>query len=162
MRRTHATKTILLCMLIFVSVSYLIAPVEAVSPKNVSTEQTRVSLAVLGADYADTDGDMVMNDAIVWFDILLSGDTRYTLTLILSLTLPSGKSYSYTYIIITSYSVLHCTMYFYDHATEPGYYLFNATAILRSGGRCVSSVEYQFDPPGGSGDIDPCGALFVA
>ncbi len=163
MGRPHTARIALLCLVILVSVSYILTPVEGTRVQTTNiVVQPSITMLVLGAEYADVDGDLVLNDAIVWFDIHLSRDVRYTLTLYLKLTLPSGMSYQYTYIIITSLNTLHCTMYFYDHAIESGDYLFSATGVLHGCGQDVSIVHYLFDPPGGSGDIDPCGKLVVA
>ncbi|MEM2143134.1 MAG: hypothetical protein QXQ81_07765 [Candidatus Thorarchaeota archaeon] len=120
-----------------------------------------IGLIINGADYGDLDGDGLCDDAVGWFDIYLSGSQRYSFFLSLSIENPSGVRTTYSYSVNTIYEILHCTMYFYDHVVESGDYVFIVEALLVTGGSDYQYAEYVFDPPGGSGNSDPCGLLLV-
>ncbi|MBS3795971.1 MAG: hypothetical protein KGY80_13790 [Candidatus Thorarchaeota archaeon] len=140
-----------------------ITAVDASSTTVSSTnDEVSVSLTIIDANYTDADDDGYADDVIAYFDIALEGARRYNLDIYPSLTLPSGTEYTYAYVINTRLELLHCTMYFIDHATESGDYIFSVEIVSYTGGVACGSAEYVFDPPGGSGDADPCGILVVS
>ncbi|MHA1772052.1 MAG: hypothetical protein ACTSYL_07375 [Candidatus Thorarchaeota archaeon] len=152
----------------FLLMAFMIGGLQMVVPASAgrvtiqsSNDQATVTVHVLDAFYTDADDDGYEDDVIAYFDIHLDGAQRYNFDIYPALTLPSGTSYLYGYTINTRLSDLHCTMYFYDHATESGNYTFSVDVILYTGGVASGQVQYVFDPPGGSGDADPCGALEV-
>lgn len=138
-----------------------LVPVSAQVTINSVNDQASVTVDIIDAYYTDADDDGFEDDVVAHFDIHLSGKQRYNMDIYPSLILPSGTSYDYGYTINTRLTTLHCTMYFYDHATESGDYTFHVDVILYTGGVASGQVDYVFDPPGGSGDADPCGVLVV-
>ncbi len=126
-----------------------------------SNTQASVTVHILDAYYTDADDDGREDDVVAYFDIHLDGARRYNMDIYPALTLPSGTSYLYGYTINTRLSDLHCIMYFYNHATESGNYTFSVDVVLYTGGVAGGQIQHVFDPPGGSGDADPCGALEV-
>ncbi|NWF96624.1 MAG: hypothetical protein HXY34_10835 [Candidatus Thorarchaeota archaeon] len=161
MRIDNTAPTLMVLAFLILAASSVVLPVAAAKTVQY-TEPTPIVLVITGATYADADGDLLEDDVIGWFDIQLSGSQRYTMDLRISLKLPSGTEYAYLYFVSTRLQTLHCTMYFYNHATETGYYVFSAEALLYSSGGYYDVAEYTFDPPGGSGNADPCGLLVVA
>jgi len=145
------------------SLGVILCPGTAVASPRYGSGDGRVDIGIviLSAYYADVDGDGYEDDVVAHFDIYLSGSWRYHLGVYLSLTLPSGTTYIYGFGVITTLSVIHCTTYFYDHAVESGWYSFSVVVVSYSGGSSYWVEEYVFDPPGGYGDQDPCGALVV-
>lgn len=123
--------------------------------------RVEIAITILSACYTDADGDGYEDDVVGYFDIYLSGASRYRLDIYPSLTLPSGRTYTYGFSVSTRLSVLHCTMYFYDHAVESGWYSFSVGVVSYTGGSAYWVEEYVFDPPGGYGDQDPCGVLVI-
>lgn len=123
--------------------------------------QVEMNLTILNAYYTDADGDGSEDDVIAEFVITLSGSNRYNFIIFPTLTLPSGMEHSYGYFINTRLSILHCTMYFYHSATESGWYTFSIEIIGLTGGGASGLASFEFDPPGGSGDADPCGKIVV-
>ncbi len=162
MPRNTAT-VLLLVGLVLATMASVTVPVAASEVSVRSTnKQVCVTLTILSAQYLDADDDGLEDDVVAYFEIQLSGKERYSLELTLSLVLPSGNEYSYTYLVNTRLSLLECTMHFYNHAVEAGDYVFHAHIVSHVGGVADGSVAYEFDPPGGSGDSDPCAALVVA
>ncbi|RLI47949.1 MAG: hypothetical protein DRO73_10615 [Candidatus Thorarchaeota archaeon] len=127
-----------------------------------SNDQVTVSVKILDAYYTDADDDGYEDDVVALFDIYLDGAVRYNIDIYPELVLPSGESFLYGYTINTRLSTLHCTMYFLHHATETGNYTFSVDVVSYTGGVATGQVNYVFDPPGGSGDADPCAVLEVA
>ena len=161
MRHRIATVGLVLGLLL-ATVAILSVPAAASEVTVQSTNrQVTITLTILNAEYTDADDDGLQDDVVAYFDISLSGKERYSLELTLSLTLPSDNEYAYTYLVNTRLSMLHCTIYFYNHATEQGDYVFHAHIVSHVGGVVDGSAQYEFDPPGGSGDADPCAALVV-
>ncbi len=154
--------SLLLGFLMIGGLGFFIAPVHA-SNVTVSGTNKRVvlSLTIVGAEYTDADNDGLADDVVAYFDITLSGTKRYTLDIYPSLELPSGTIYTYAYTINTRLEILHCVMYFYNHATETGDYIFSVDLVSFTGGPTSGTTDFIFDPPGGSGDADPCGALDI-
>lgn len=155
--------TLLLGFLMIGGLGLFITPVHASSVTVSSTnDKVVLGLTILSAEYTDADNDGFADDVVAYFDIKLSGTRRYTLDIYPSLELPSGTEYTYAYTINTRLEILHCTMYFYNHATESGDYIFSVDIISFTGGAVSGTTDYVFDPPGGSGDADPCGSLEIA
>ena len=126
-----------------------------------TNEQVGITLTILDAYYCDADADNNEDDVVAYFDLTFSGKNRYNIDLYPSLILPSGTEYTYAYVLNTRLDTLHCVMYFYNHATESGDYTFSVEVVSYTGGVVSGVASYVFDPPGGSGDADPCGTLTV-
>ncbi len=152
---------VLVLSLVVLSASTTLAFASTVTVQS-TNDQVSVTLTILDAFYTDADGDGYEDDVVGYFDIHLYGRPRYTLDIYPSLVLPSGTTHTYLYTINTRLDTLHCTMYFYDHALESGNYTFAVEIVLYTGGVTAGEANYLFDPPGGSGDADPCGFLVVS
>ncbi|RMG34074.1 MAG: hypothetical protein D6732_11010 [Methanobacteriota archaeon] len=119
------------------------------------TSETSISVAILFANYTDLDEDGYMDDVYAEVSIDLYGGVAYTFEYYVTLTLPSGLNFSYLFIISTNYQSFTIYNFFYDHATESGWYTLNIDATLNNGGRSTATSTLIFDPPGGSGGSDP-------
>ncbi len=161
MRRVSLFKGLTCFMLIFL-VSGIILPVSAHRTGATSLSNTLdASLKIISVEYTDADEEGYENDIVGCFNILLNGAEKYTLNIDISLTLPSGFEYTYSYSAISCLTTLHCTIYLFDHATESGDYTFSLTVYVHTTGAVSDSAEYIFDPPEGSGDTDPCVYLLI-
>ncbi len=162
MRKTTVLIRSVLILMLCVGLVSILPVVSASTATTQSTnEQVSITLEITDAYYCDADDDGLEDDVVGFFDITLSGQSRYTFDVYTSLTLPSGTVYSYAYVVNTRLELLHCVMYFYNHATESGDYTFSVEIVSYTGGVAYCAAEYTFDPPGGSGDADPCGSLVV-
>ena len=157
MSRGRYVFSMMVCFVILAGVCCITTPVAAQKVGSMSTVQdVDASVVIVSAYYTDAEGDDCENDVIARFNIVLNGAQRYNLDLSISLKLPSGEVFNYYYSIDACISTLRCTMYFYDHATESGDYVLNIGVQVNNCGSSSDSTEYIFDPPGGSGDTDPC------
>lgn len=105
---------------------------------------------------ADDNLDGIENDVLTLFTLDINqGEDYLCFTLHFSLTLPSGTKYFYHYLIDTNASHLSPTMYFYNHATESGWYDVRIWIVLFSNTISWGTEGYTFDPPGGSPGTDP-------
>ncbi len=159
--RTFAIGALLTFVMMVGSISAL--PVVTASTVTVQStnDQVTIKVQILDAYYTDADGDGNEDDVIAYFDLSFEGNARYNIDVYPSLTLPSGSEYTYAYVINTRLSIVHCTMYFYNHALESGDYIFSVQVVSYIGGVVSGTASYVFDPPGGSGDADPAGVLVV-
>jgi len=148
---------ILTCSILFLILFGVVKPISAHRVGSTSIENTLdASLVILSVEYADADGEDYENDIVGRFNVLLNGAEKYNLNVTVSLTLPSGLGYRYSFNIIGCLTTLHCSIYMYDHAIEPGDYIFSLELQVHSTGTVYVTAEYIFDPPEGSGDADPC------
>ena len=108
-----------------------------------------VSTTVNYANYGDFDGDGYEDDVYINVTIDLSGGNVYNFDYYLTLTLPSGLSYTYGYSFVTDYDRLVIHHYLMGHATEPGWYDVDIDIIMKTGGIYHTAAYYIFDPPGG-------------
>ncbi len=120
-----------------------------------NTREQTISINITFANYTDLDGDGFQDDVYAEVEVKLDGSSAYTFEYNVTLTLPSGLSFSYKFIISTNYQSFIIYHYFFDHAIESGWYTLNAEATLNNGGRSTTSNTFVFDPPGGSGGSDP-------
>ncbi len=162
MKRRTLAINLLLVFVMLVGFHFALPVVSASSVSiNSTNDQVNVTVTILDAYYCDADSDENEDDVVGYFDITFSGNARYNVDIYPSLTLPSGTEYTYAYVVNTRLDVLHCVMYFYNHATESGNYTFSVEVVSYTGGVATGVASYVFDPPGGSGDADPCGSLVV-
>ena len=126
-------------------------------PLNASTtsEPIGISVTITSAYYADIDTDGWEDDIYSSVTIDLTGAVRYNFDYYITLTLPSGTSYTYHYSINTVYDVVNFGNYFWNHATESGDYSISVKVVLWTGGISSATHQYIFDPPGGSDGGDP-------
>ena len=108
------------------------------------------NLEIIYAYYHDLDADGHSDDILTVLQITsASGEIEFMYTnLYQAITLPSGVTYYFVTMIIGFYSSLKITSYWYDLATESGWYTFTAAAeSLSSNGYYQTYTMYSFDPP---------------
>ncbi|MFX0050067.1 MAG: hypothetical protein ACFFAJ_16195 [Candidatus Hodarchaeota archaeon] len=115
-----------------------------------------VSLAIIDAFYTDLDNDDVL-DVVSYFDLSFDSTRHHTVRIDVLSILPSGYYFSYKWIINTETKSQTHQILFFDHAIESG--MYDLIIFIRSltGGISIGVIEYEFDPPGGSGGGDPVG-----
>jgi hypothetical protein len=150
--------TIAIIMLFIFQSLLMLNSVEAKS-MTVANSSGSVNVNIDDAYYTDYSGDGIEDDVVVHFTFVINQGSRAHFEAYFTLTLPSGASFMYGYIINTRLSELEGTIVFYHHATEPGYYNIKIDLILRSGGVTHGSTDYDFDPPGQSPGGDPHAVL---
>ena len=137
-------------------------------------KEIEATLTIVDAFYTDLDDDEVL-DIVAFFNLRFSSDDcgttdsendddedkdrLYKVLLFVRLTLPSGYRFSYRWYLKIRDSFYSGEIDFYDHATESGIYKLSILAILITGGISYGIVDYDFDPPGGSGGGDPLACL---
>ncbi len=155
--RVFTLFAIIFLILIFPTNSFAARPDFSAS----STDVISIKVSVTDAYYTDLDNDGLSDDVIAYTSVDLSGSTRYNFDYYITLTLPSGKNYTYAYTFNTVYTTLNIRNYFWNHATECGDYTITVQAILWTGGISYTNHAYTFDPPGGSDGGDPTFDLTV-
>jgi hypothetical protein len=120
----------------------------------ISNNKTSLEMEITFANYTDGDLDGIEDDVVSIFTIDLESEYRINVFAIEALlTLPSGNTFYYVLIFITTNNHLDFTWFMYNTATEPGWYTLALTAILFIGGRAEGTAYYIFDPAEvGSGD----------
>jgi hypothetical protein len=152
-------------------IAFLLIPISfAAGETCVKNKETTVILNIEDATYFAADADGIENDVIAHFTLEVlrnRHNARNTAIfyILISLTLPSGYCYDYLFQVISDYNILaYITLIFYDHATEPGWYLLEITAILPSYGGysyCIGTESYYFDPPGSDEGTNPDGCTLL-
>lgn len=104
--------------------------------------------------YADTDGDGFEDDIFVETVMHILCTNRANFDYYITLTLPSGLSFTYAYQVNTRLNLLTFNNDFYDHGIESGDYKVDVQILLKTGGISYTSGSLIFDPPGHSG-TDP-------
>ena len=113
-----------------------------------------IQVQILDAWYEDNDNTGIADDVIVILRFDLSGASTYTLEYTIHLELPSGRTFSYRVGITAQLNSFNITNYFWDHATEPGWYTVRLSAKMNTGGPQFVQESFIFDPPGHD-DGDP-------
>lgn len=126
-----------------------------------SVSDAMVYIDITTAYYADLEGDGLENDVFVGVRLTFEGASTYNFDYYIFLTLPSGAEFGYMFSAATRMEVLNIDNYFWNHATESGWYEVAVYMVLRTGGAQVISESLIFDPPGGSGGADPIGVSIV-
>ncbi|MCF2144712.1 MAG: hypothetical protein K9W42_13525 [Candidatus Heimdallarchaeota archaeon] len=109
-----------------------------------------INLEIVYAYYHDLDNDGYSDDILTVLQITtVSGEIEFMYTnLFQAITLPSGLTYYFITTIFGFYSSLQVTSFWYDLATESGWYTFTAAAeSLSSDWYCQIYTECSFDPP---------------
>ena len=119
-----------------------------------NNQKNKVTLTITDAFYTDLDNDEVL-DIVSSLNLRFGDSSPHLIQLYVSLILPSGFEFSYKWTIMTKEIVYFYQIYFYDHVLEPGFYIISINAKLSTGGLSTGSVQFEFDPPGGSGGGDP-------
>ena len=124
-----------------------------------------IEIDIRDAYYLDADEGFIANDILTQFEIEIyknGFNIRKSMSfyLLISLILPSGDSYSYLfYVVAPSTYSSNSEVYFYNHATESGWYQVKVTGILLSGdySNRIGTESFNFDPPGGTDGTEPLG-----
>ncbi|MFW9920998.1 MAG: hypothetical protein ACFFED_15465 [Candidatus Thorarchaeota archaeon] len=109
------------------------------------------------AYYANLDDDGMEDDIVVVYEIILPNSdnlTDYVIELYCTLTLPSGVSYVYECAIVTSEGCV-VTQYWFNAATESGWYKYSVYAYSYSSELDSGFDEIDFDPPEGAPGLPP-------
>ncbi|MFW9994567.1 MAG: hypothetical protein ACFFD4_21160 [Candidatus Odinarchaeota archaeon] len=96
----------------------------------------------------------IFRDKYDWIYVVFDNGTIYLVDddaylVIVEMILPSGFTYNYVFEDKTTEMVVNYHWYFYDHATEPGWYTLNVDVYGSLGTHKSDSVI--FDPPGSEG-----------
>ncbi|MHA1225697.1 MAG: hypothetical protein ACTSPV_03035 [Candidatus Hodarchaeales archaeon] len=120
-------------------------------------------IQIVEAFYADLDNQGLPNDILSHFIIEFEDDDNYSfIILFISLTLPSGTQFQYSYLIITDLPGIYVSLYFYNHASESGWYNLKISALLLGSKSHWISDSLTFDPPGGDpGEVPPSTELVI-
>jgi len=113
-------------------------------------DEVGIKLNITYAYYHDLDNDGFSDDILTVLRIsTLSGVEEFMYTnLLQAITTPSGISYYFITTIIGYYASLDVIAFWYDTATESGWYTFTAAAeSLSVGWYCQTYTTYSFDPP---------------
>jgi hypothetical protein len=127
-------------------------------------DNPRITITITDAYYTDC-GRSVSNsenDIIVDFNVELIKDIAIDsnakvpnqLKLKCHLYLPSGQKYIYGFNLVTKESFLSLRLIFYNHATEPGWYIIEILGNYFKT-KTVATDSLTFDPPGGTDGTDP-------
>ncbi|RMG30435.1 MAG: hypothetical protein D6732_16225 [Methanobacteriota archaeon] len=109
-----------------------------------------VTATIMDAYYTDADGGGVPNDVVVIIHFAIQGGgTLNGLTYTVDLALPSGKTYVGYVLIVTNMAQVTATNFFYNTATESGWYSTSVHATLNGDPNISDSDHMIFDPPGG-------------
>ncbi len=109
-----------------------------------------INVDIEEAYYSDLDNDGFNDDVFVLLRFDLTGSSYYEYGYLITLTLPSGTSYSYIVIVRSLVDTVYTKNYFWDHATECGDYTVTVQALLNVPYTFYDTDTEIFDPPGGS------------
>ena len=113
------------------------------------------NVTILDAGYSDMDGGIDKNDVYVILEFNLGYALYYEFDYYITLTLPSGISYTYFVWVIAWVETIQLTNIFYNHATESGNYSVYIDALMYYPEYIWDYDFIAFDPPGGSAGGDP-------
>ena len=114
-----------------------------------------IDVTITEAFYADADSNGV-DDVIVNTHFALEGEIINAIQYLITLTLPSGRQFSYVVIILTTSTDFVVENTFWDHALESGWYTVEIYVKLGGFYNIMDSDQVVFDPPGGD-NADPGG-----
>ncbi len=115
-----------------------------------ASDEHGIEVTIVDACYTDLDDDSWEDDVLVVVRFDLSSSDYYEFAYVITLTLPSGTSYSYLVIVLAWVDVVYTYNLFFNHATESGDYTVYVKALLVTPATATDSATYVFDPPGGS------------
>ena len=146
------------------TLAIMLIPINIVVAETVIyNNEVSVRINIDDAYYYSADDDDIENDIATHFTITVAKrcnnhKKNVNFYLLVGLTLPSGTYYEYLFLV-TSPCV--CTAspiaYFFNHASESGWYLVELTGILMTGDPvfAIGTEAYLFNPPGGTDGTDP-------
>ena len=138
---------------------------------NVASETTidigniSMTISITNAYYCDLQDDGREDDVVSTFTIEIENRNEQPFLFItkIVLELPSGDHHDYFYNMDTSKEEYEYTMYFYNHATENGWYTVDIYCLLFDGRHLGFGIEsYTFDPPGDGDGGEPPAVELVA
>lgn len=150
-------KIILNCIAIILLLISLNLGNQASGVTSSTNGDSSISVSILDAYYANLDNGSIENDVFTQFTLEISHDSSCAYcVLYISLVLPSGNQFTYYYIVITKSTNSIGLLYFYNHATESGWYKVRIFGVLITRNQISSCLaSYSFDPPGGTPGDDP-------
>lgn len=122
--------------------------------QGVSAVTDWLDISIDHAYYYDLDGDGLEDDIQVDFTLTVNPGIKSPSKsdYYVKLTLPSGLAYLVRLTLIGRYATIHMTFFWYDCATESGWYNINIEAFAYGGSRMgYSTANLDFDPPGTGG-----------
>ncbi len=140
--------------LLIISAIILLALVPA-STAAVTDTTGPIKVEILDAYYADLDNDGLEDDVYSAVKVSLIPQGIQVYDYLIELELPSGATFSYYYVIATNKQVVLYDNYFWDHATESGWYKITVSVVLISSNFEYHETTLVFDPPGGHGGSEP-------
>ena len=114
-----------------------------------SSQGPQVNITIDDAYYSDLNNDGLEMDVFARVSLVFNGANRYNMQYYITLTLPSGISWTYGYLINTRLDSIHLDNYFYNHAVEQGNYEITVQLVLKTCGVIYADASHIFDPPGG-------------
>jgi hypothetical protein len=148
-----------------------LAPLSFVSSETkIENEDVIVFITINDAYYYTADEDGVENDIAAHFTLDVSrnshsnGRPRIVFYIYLELFLPSGTSFLYLFKVTSPRECCASpTAYFYNHATESGWYSLEITGVLTKGdpALCIGTETFHFDPPGSTGGSEPPTCMII-
>ncbi len=126
------------------------------------TEYSTVDFTITFATYLDLDGTGVEDDIYANATIdLNTTKNNVAFTFDIYLILPSGYTYEHRYCTNLDHGNYIFDMYFYNHATEPGWYELIIDVTLIDSQPVRGREEFIFDPPGEKEGTNPPDATFT-
>jgi len=156
--KIHSLFLIILCLgSIFISFS------NASETTTIENNGIIMTITIVDAYYTALDPDGLEDDVVSHFTLNFESDNFDDIfyDLDISLILPSETSFDYHYDLSTSVFDLSYTIYFYNHATENGWYTVQITGTIFQGGYATDTVDFTFDPPGGTPGGNPLSLLIL-
>jgi len=148
-------KITVISILLISSVFFTSFSAQAIS--TVEAESSTIIIEIKNAYYCDADNGLEENDIVVDFDLYVKTSCILYFELYFRLILPSGNSYIYGYGVLTIENYLNCSFYFYNHATESGWYTVEIVGVIYQQPIAIGVDSYSFDPPGETEGSEPLG-----
>lgn len=134
------------------------------NPVFIANSNHSVKLEIIDAYYDSLNQDSLMNDVVIAFSIektLWNSNQTLAVLLNFTLTLPSGYQAIFECQFTTDADYILGVLYFYDKATEPGWYNINIDMTLHVDEVIKGTTTVDFDPPGeGIGAPPPPKVIF--
>ncbi len=144
-------RVLLICITALVLVAFSNVPTASAYTQN----SDYINVIIYDAYYGDLDQGGVDNDIHVTLLFDLGYYAYYEIYYDISLTLPSGLTYTYRVHVLAWYEHIRIDNEFLNHATEAGDYKVEVVALMVFPSVILDSASLVFDPPGGDGGGDP-------
>jgi len=147
-------KIVVISILLISSVFFTSFSAQAITFED---ENSPIIIDIKDAYYCNADNGLEENDIVVNFDLYVKATYILYFELYFRLILPSGNSYIYGYGVLTIEDYLNGRFYFYNHATESGWYTVEIVGIIYQQPIAIGVDSYSFDPPGETEGSEPLG-----